>query len=78
MEVWVGRISHRHGTDFYVAKTEEGLFRQLAKYCREWWVDTEIDAEPPNDDPACVFVYFESPSVMDTETFEISTATLED
>ncbi|MBS7671387.1 hypothetical protein [Croceicoccus gelatinilyticus] len=38
-EVHVGRISHKHGGDFYIATDDDGLEIQLAAYCRENWDD---------------------------------------
>lgn len=49
--VWVGAIDHKHGTNLYAAITEDGLYAQLADFCREWWATDGPDAghevEPP-------------------------------
>jgi hypothetical protein len=38
-QINVGTISHRHGTNFYAARTFEGLLKQIAAYVRENWND---------------------------------------
>lgn len=77
MEVWVAVISYEHGTDLYAARTEAKLFEQLAKYCRSWWEDTDIAEEPPPDDNhACVMVYFQH--CTKNETLELTSVDLED
>lgn len=38
-EVHVGRVSHKHGENIYVAADDDGLTMQVAEYCRENWDD---------------------------------------
>ena len=55
--VHVGRISHRHGDNFYVSRTEEDLKKQIAEYCRDWWGEFCTD-ECPADDQEAIDTYF--------------------
>jgi len=57
--VHIATVSHRHGTDAFVALTEDGLFKELAKYCREWWGE-EIGRElkRPRSNRELVDAYF--------------------
>lgn len=56
-------ITHKHGTDQFIALSEEGLFSEIAGYCRTYW--SEIDLDDPEienqlDDRAAVETYFEN------------------
>lgn len=60
-KVWVGTINHKNGTNFYAARTREGMLKQLARYCWEWWREepTLNGIEMPDDDEARIDTYFE-------------------
>ena len=45
--VWVGVVDHKHGTNIYAATTDDGVYGQVADYCREWW-----SREMPEGSPA--------------------------
>ena len=86
MLIHTALISHRHGTDFYVSRTEDGIYSKVADYCRQYWSElnnsghTEEDADetaPPKDwsDKEIVAHYFEEHG---TEGVDIGTADLED
>lgn len=59
MKVYVGVIDHKHGTDIYAAKTQDGLYSQLAAFCREWWKNDGPEGEAPPSDRELVSAYFE-------------------
>lgn len=50
MKVYTAQISHKHGHNDYVAKTEDGLYKKLAQYCREWWKEAFPEE---SEDPSC-------------------------
>ena len=64
-EVHVGRISHKHGENIYVAADDDGLTMQVAEYVRENW-DDEVSDHAAEDqipeamtDAEVVEAYFE-------------------
>ena len=64
-EVHVGRVSHKHGENIYVAADDDGLTMQVAEYVRENW-DDEVgehadDGENPETmtDAEVVEAYFD-------------------
>jgi hypothetical protein len=59
-EISVAIIDHKFGTNFYAAETEDGIYAELAEFCREWWGDTGLDTPPPENDTDCVQAYFEA------------------
>jgi hypothetical protein len=61
--IWTAAVDHKHGTTLFAATTEDGIYAQLADYCREWWdkdgpgaVGVALPAEV--DDRAIVAQYF--------------------
>lgn len=36
---WVTHLSHRHGDDIYLSRSEDEARRQKLAYCLEWWGD---------------------------------------
>lgn len=48
--VWAATISHPHGLNLYVHKTEEGLDAKIRSYIKEWW-DDRADREAPAEFP---------------------------
>ena len=64
-EIHVGRVSHKHGENIYVAADDDGLTMQVAEYVRENW-DDEVgehvnDGENPETmtDAEVVEAYFD-------------------
>ena len=55
--VHVARISHRHGDNFYVSRTKEGLLKQVAEYCTEWWAEFSGE-QCPSDQQEVIDQYF--------------------
>lgn len=47
-EVFVLSISHRHGEDHWVHRTEDGAWNSLTAYVRECW-DEVFDEDEPID-----------------------------
>ena len=64
-EVHVGRISHKHGNNIYVAADDDGLTMQIAEYARENWDDEVGEYADEGENPATmtdeevVSAYFE-------------------
>ena len=52
-------ISHRHGTDVNVAKSEKGAMKLLYEYVEEEWHDFMGDAPMPEDRDKAIAAYFE-------------------
>ena len=48
VEVFVLSISHRHGEDYWVHRTEDGAWNSLATWVRECW-DEVFDEDEPID-----------------------------
>lgn len=63
LDVHVGSIEHRNGTNQYAALTREALLAEIGKYCREWWADIEDQRDPAQlEDEAVADRYFEDHS----------------
>lgn len=71
--IHIGKINHRHGINVYLAKTMEGLNKQLADYCLDYWKEFCKGPAPlMNDD--IIDQYFnkaEGSEWYDTETAEL-------
>jgi len=62
--IWVATISHKHGHNFYVDTTDDGLTKQMAQYCRDCWDEVSDHDEVPDDhtgipDQMVIDFYFE-------------------
>lgn len=58
--IHVGVINNRQGFELYLATTEDGLNKQLANYCRDWWADgMAADQDPPKTDKRAIELYFQ-------------------
>lgn len=57
--VWLLTIDHRHGTDTFVHKTEDGAKATLVCYVEDWWSEQCGDLEIPDDDVA-ITAYFDA------------------
>lgn len=79
--VYVLEISHRHGTDHDVYRTEEGALRALAAYVRSYWSEVEQAAGPLEGltDEEAIDAYFEAYSWhSEPETYELSAHNVRD
>ncbi len=76
-------ITTKHGTDVYASRTHEGLIKQVAAWCREWWDDAvryheyaeDFPESPPEDDNKAWRLYFED---NEFEFLDIGTTELGD
>lgn len=60
IDIHVGSIEHRNGTNQYAALTREALMAEIAEYCREWWADIEDQRDPEKlGDETVAESYFE-------------------
>ena len=60
MKLYTATIEHKHGTNTYASLTEEGIRKEVADYCREWWTDFEnLPEEAPKDDQEVIDLYFD-------------------
>lgn len=77
--VHTAMVSHKHGTNFYVAQTSRDLDAEIAGYCEEWWNDArERDDELPEttdglDNSEIASLYF---AAMDDEYVDTGSDTL--
>lgn len=60
--IYIGVVTHRHGTNLYAGATEADVTLQLAEYCRDFWdeiPDPDVCVQdPPADDSDCITAYF--------------------
>ena len=42
-------VSHKFGTNQYASLTKEGLLKQIAEYCTDWWAEFSTEECPKND-----------------------------
>lgn len=68
MKIWVGTIIHEYGSTMYASRSKEGLFAQLAGFCRQYWGDREGDA--PTDNQQCMDAYFEDDTEGESLEYE--------
>lgn len=85
--VFVTAIEHRHGTNFYINRTEEGASKALYQYVIGEWEDEDIhlttnpDTDAPfggwgqYDESTAIAIYFEH---VDTEYWVLGQATVEE
>ena len=61
-KVFIGVIEHKYGINHYASKTEEGLKKQLAEFCTDWWDDfaSLSEIKIPATDQEIIDVYFDS------------------
>ena len=72
--VHVAVINHRHGSNVYVHKSEEGLCKAIYAYVREYWEENNTD-ELPTDQQVAISAYFEDAA---DETLTMDSVKLED
>jgi hypothetical protein len=61
MKLYTAIVEHKHGTNSYASLTEEGIRKEVADYCREWWNDYDglSGTDAPEDDQAVIDQYFD-------------------
>lgn len=57
--IYIGIIEHRHGTNVYASKTQQGLNKQLAQYCTDNWNDHLNSIKMPENNAAITEMYFD-------------------
>lgn len=58
--VWVAFIEHRHGSDFWVNRSEEGSIDALYEYVNQWWDGEGLEGDiTAFDKRAAIEAYFE-------------------
>lgn len=72
-KVWLLCISHRHGVNKYVHKTEAGAYAELAEFAAQWWSERHPDRPIPVKESDIVSTYFDG---HDDEYFEIESMTV--
>ena len=55
-------VTHRHGNDFSLHRSEAGARNDLYSYVVQWWEEWMGDAPLPNDDEVAIDAYFEAAS----------------
>lgn len=60
-------ITHKHGTNFYAAKTKKGIQKELFNYVKAWWKE-EMIHEMPKGEIQAIEEYFESVSESEAYT----------
>jgi len=75
--IFTAFISHKHGDNTYASKTEEGLKKQIAEYCTDWWndFDTLSEIKIPETDDEIIDLYFdgEHAGVWESLTYDETT-----
>lgn len=78
-------ITHKHGNDVFVARTQAGLMHALAAYALESWGEADLpetdDGKPQTadmTDEQIVAAYFDVMNERESEWYETSTAELGD
>jgi len=73
MKIYTATIDHKFGTNTHVSLTEEGIRKDVAEYCREWWTDFDglADVDIPEDDQETIDLYFneENAGVYESLTY---------
>lgn len=64
VDIHIGSIDHKHGTNHYAAMSREALMAEVAEYCREWWSDIDDRRDPAtlNDDEIANIYFDDHPS----------------
>jgi len=76
--VWVAIITHRHGNDVLVARSEAGINGKVYDFVSDWWDDEVEDPENnplPEDHAEAVSRYFgeiATDETLDLESYEVS------
>lgn len=60
MKLYTAIVEHKHGTNTYASLSEEGIRKEVADYCRDWWTDFEnLPEEVPENDQEVIDLYFD-------------------
>jgi len=64
LKVWLLTVDHEYGNDYWLFSSYDKAIIELAKYCKEWWDELDIDIEIDNltDNNKIVDIYFSSKS----------------
>lgn len=57
IEVFVLVISHKHGEDVSVHRTNEGAMEELYQFVQEWW-ESRMEGPLPSDKADAISAYF--------------------
>jgi hypothetical protein len=68
-QVYVLKITHKHGTDVIVCRTEEEAQTALFEYVSEWWGNEMGGKRMPADHKKAISLYFDK---TDYEYWEIA------
>ncbi|MDF0491462.1 hypothetical protein PX699_16795 [Sphingobium sp. H39-3-25] len=61
VEIHVGHIDHRHGTNFYATFCHDALIADLAEYCRDNWSEIDDPRDPQAlTDEEVLSIYFDN------------------
>ena len=74
MKIHVATITHKHGINFYAAKTRKGLEKQLYQFVSEW--DPSLRSRQPEEYGDAISEYFDDR--QDEESLEEDVTDLED
>ena len=70
-KIFVGVIEHKYGTNYYASRTQDGLEKQIADFCRDWW-DSFVslcDIEIPDEPEAIIEIYFDGENAGGWESY---------
>jgi hypothetical protein len=79
MKLHTAIIEHKHGTNTYASLTEEGIRKEVADYCREWWSDFDglADVKVSEDDQEVIDLYFDGENAGTYESLTYGETDLE-
>jgi hypothetical protein len=60
LPVWILRISHRHGSDVTVHRTQDGAMDALYQYVYQWWSSEGLRGRCPENRDRAIARYFEA------------------
>jgi hypothetical protein len=59
MTIHIAVVKTRFGDNqLFTAKSEKGLYHELAEHCRDYWDTLDTESEAPENDNECVDTYF--------------------
>jgi hypothetical protein len=58
-DIYVGYIQRNEGDVFLISRTESGLFKKVAIFCRDKWIDDKYPPLAGTSDKEVVEKYFE-------------------
>ena len=79
MNIIIGHIENKYGNNYYASNTDEGIQKQIAKYCRDEWDSVNFtDKEMPEADDEIISTYFKEENAGMQEYLNIETAEIID